>query len=78
MKRDKGRDPIWQAAWAWVRRQHEPGGLDDTARLEFAHWLAADPIHRKTYEEAARLWLMVGLVPPANDVPDPDSKDRRD
>ncbi|RST55762.1 FecR/PupR family sigma factor regulator [Variovorax sp. MHTC-1] len=75
MKKDKGRDPIWQAAWAWARRQHEPGGLDDAARLELAQWLAADAAHRKTYEEAARLWLMVGLVPPANNIPDPDCED---
>jgi ferric-dicitrate binding protein FerR (iron transport regulator) len=73
MTKDKDHDPVWQAAWAWVRRQHEQrGSLDDATRDEFMQWLAADPLHRKTYDEAARLWLLVGLVPPANDVPPPD------
>jgi ferric-dicitrate binding protein FerR (iron transport regulator) len=71
MAKDKEHDPVWQAAWTWVRRQHERGGLDDAARGELARWLAADPVHRKTHGEAARLWLLVGLVPPANDVPSP-------
>lgn len=71
MAKGKEHDPVWQAAWTWVRRQHERGGLDDAARDEFARWLAADPVHRKTHGEAARLWLLVGLVPPANDVPSP-------
>lgn len=73
MKTDKHQDPVWQAAWTWVRRQNERAGLDDTAREEFAHWLAADPVHRKTYDEAGRLWLLVGLVPPANEIPVPDA-----
>ncbi|AVQ84865.1 MULTISPECIES: FecR/PupR family sigma factor regulator [unclassified Variovorax] len=73
MTKDKDHDPVWQAAWTWVRRQHEQrGSLDGATRDEFMQWLAADPLHRKTHEEAARLWLLVGLVPPANDVPPPD------
>jgi len=71
-KQDKDHDPVWQIAWTWVRRQHERGGLGEAAGKELAQWLAADPLHRKTYDEAARLWLLVGLVPPANDVPAPD------
>lgn len=71
-KTDKDHDPVWQAAWTWVRRQHERGGLGDAASEELARWLAESPLHRKTYDEAARLWLLVGLVPPANDVPPPD------
>jgi ferric-dicitrate binding protein FerR (iron transport regulator) len=74
MTKDKDQDPVWQAAWTWVRHQHaQRGSLDDAARDdEFMQWLAADPLHRKAYDEAARLWLLVGLVPPANDVPPPD------
>lgn len=78
MKEDKDQDPAWQTAWAWVRRQHAHGGLDDAARADLARWLAADPAHPKTYEEAGRLWLLVGLVPPANDIPSPDLDDPRD
>lgn len=72
---NKEQDPIWQAAWAWVRRQHEPGGFAAEARLEFVQWLAADANHRQTYEEAARLWLLVGLVPPSSDLSDTDCED---
>lgn len=59
-------DPIWQTAWEWVIREHEQP-LDPDARAELAKWLRADPAHRKTYQEAARLWLLVALVPPVND-----------
>lgn len=75
MNRNNEQDPIWQAAWAWVRRQHEPGGLVGDARLDFVQWLAADASHRQVYDEAAQLWLLVGLIPPASDIPDPDSED---
>ncbi|WP_255406871.1 DUF4880 domain-containing protein [Rhodoferax sp. OV413] len=73
MKKDKNQDPIWQSAWTWARRQHEGASLDDATCAELAQWLAADPMHRKTFDEAARLWLLVSLVPPANDIPLPDS-----
>jgi len=76
MTKDKtDHDPVWQAAWTWVRRQHERGGLGDAERDELARWLAANPLHRKTYDEAGRLWLLVGLVPPANDLPAPEPDD---
>ncbi|WP_198086138.1 DUF4880 domain-containing protein [Variovorax sp. E3] len=76
MTKDTDHDPVWQAAWTWVRRQHERGAFDDAAtRDEFAQWLAASPLHRKTYDEAGRLWLLVGLVPPVNDVPPPEAGD---
>lgn len=75
MSTSNEQDPIWQAAWAWVRRQHEPGGFSAAARREFVQWLAADASHRQTYEEAAQLWLLVGLVPPSRDLPDPDCED---
>ncbi|WP_447777031.1 FecR/PupR family sigma factor regulator [Variovorax boronicumulans] len=73
---DTQSDPTWQTAWAWVRRQHAgEGALDAAASAELAQWLAADPMHRQTYAEAARLWLLVGQVPPAHDVPSPDAED---
>ena len=73
MTKDRHQDPIWQTAWTWVRRQHARGGLDDQARTELAQWLAADPSHAKTLDEAGRLWLLVGMLPPANDIPIPDA-----
>lgn len=63
-----GRDPVWAAAWSWVSRQHEPVDLDAEAQAELARWLAADAAHHKAYDEAARLWLIAGLVPPRNDI----------
>ena len=60
-------DPVWNAAWAWVMRQHE-SALSETAQSELEQWLAADPAHRKTYDKANRLWAVAGLVPPVNDV----------
>ncbi|GLS06272.1 hypothetical protein GCM10007860_34480 [Chitiniphilus shinanonensis] len=71
-------DPIWEVAWGWVTRQHE-GTLDDAAQAEFANWLHADPQHRRSYDDAARLWRLTGLVPPANelDAPGCPSDDER-
>lgn len=63
-------DPTWQAAWAWVMQEHEhQGALPFVLQGEFNAWVAAQPSHRQVYEEAARLWLLVGLVPPAKDGP---------
>jgi len=59
-------DPIWNAAWAWVQREHAREHFDATARAEMTAWLRADPAHRTAYDKAARLWLLVGLVPPAH------------
>lgn len=61
-------DLIWQAAWAWVRREHDRDGFDEAARADMVRWLLADPAHRKAYDKAARLWLLAGLVPPTIDV----------
>lgn len=61
-------DPTWDAAWSWVLRQHERENFDANAQAELAQWLAADAAHRQAYDKAGRLWLMVGLVPPANDI----------
>lgn len=61
-------DPVWDTAWSWVTRQHERETFDETARAEMARWLAADAAHRLAYDKAGRLWLLAGLVPPANDI----------
>jgi ferric-dicitrate binding protein FerR (iron transport regulator) len=57
-------DSIWRTAWAWVQREHGRKSLDEAARVELVGWLLADPVHRKAYDKAARLWLLTGLVPP--------------
>lgn len=68
---DGGNDFVWRAAWAWVRRDHEAAGLDAASRSELARWIAESPDHRANYDKACKLWLLVGMVPPANDVPIP-------
>ncbi|TJZ72941.1 FecR/PupR family sigma factor regulator [Chitiniphilus eburneus] len=60
-------DPIWEEAWNWVIRQHE-GDFDTAAQAEFAAWMQAGADRPVAYEDAARIWLLTGLVPPANDV----------
>lgn len=67
MSNTERNDPIWQTAWGWVTREHEQP-LNSGARSELLQWLQSDPAHRTAYEEASRLWLLVGLVPPANDL----------
>lgn len=57
-------DPIWNAAWQWVQREYDRESFDAAARSEMTAWLVADPLHRKAYDKAARLWLLAGLVPP--------------
>jgi transmembrane sensor len=59
-------DPTWQVAWSWVQREHEQP-LDASALAERALWLKSDPAHRQAYDEASRLWLLAGLVPPTGD-----------
>lgn len=61
-------DPVWDAAWAWVLRHHEEKYLNEDTTRELAQWLSADPSHRKAYDEASRLWLLAGFVPPVNDI----------
>jgi len=55
-------DPVWQAAWSWVQREHEKS-VDAAAREQLNNWLQADTAHRRAYEEASGLWLLAGLVP---------------
>lgn len=70
-------DPVWETAWSWVMRQHERDAFDASAQAALAHWLQADLSHRQAYDKASRLWLMAGLVPPANDldIPGPTPAD---
>jgi ferric-dicitrate binding protein FerR (iron transport regulator) len=65
-------DPLWDTAWAWVQHQHENPDLDEPSRAELARWLAADSRHVAVYEKACRLWLVAGMVPPANDIESPE------
>ncbi len=61
-------DSIWRTAWDWVTREHEqPLSADSGAEL--LGWLQANPVHRQTYDQAARLWLLTGLIPPSSAPP---------
>lgn len=64
-------DVVWSTAWQWVQREHDREHFDDAARAGLVEWLSADASHRKAYDKASRLWLLAGLVPPANDIGDP-------
>ena len=57
-------DATWQAALGWVMALHE-SPADEGVRAGLAAWLAQDPSHRTVYEEARRVWLLTGLVPPS-------------
>lgn len=72
---DINNDPVWSAAWTWVRRQHDGDGLCEEEQRQLIGWLGQNPQNRKAYDRAAKLWLLSGLVPPANDIPIPDSCD---
>ena len=37
--------------------------LDPADLKELSKWLQVHPSHKEAYEEAARLWLLTGLVP---------------
>lgn len=63
---DRSTDRAWQQALDWVlRAQEQP--LDAAASAALAAWLAEHPSHRAAYDEAARVWLLTGLVPPAGE-----------
>ena len=70
---NRRQDAVWETAWTWVQRQHENPSLPEPQKAELIRWLAADPRHRAVYEEASKLWLLAGLVPPVNDVGAPDA-----
>jgi ferric-dicitrate binding protein FerR (iron transport regulator) len=56
-------DAAWQAALDWVMAQHE-SPEDASLREALAAWLGESPAHRAAYEEARRVWLLTGFVPP--------------
>ncbi len=66
MTNPRDNDPVWQAALDWVLRAHAQP-LDATTASSLSAWLERDPAHRKAYEEASRVWLLTGLVPPAEE-----------
>ncbi|MFM9432976.1 ferric-dicitrate binding protein FerR (iron transport regulator) [Janthinobacterium sp. CG_23.3] len=55
----------WQTALDWIQRRHEDD-FDAAALAELAAWLNAAPAHRHAYDEACRVWLAAGLVPPSD------------
>lgn len=57
-------DPVWQTALDWVLRAHGHP-LDPEATAALNAWLAQNPAHCAAYDEAARVWLLTGLVPPS-------------
>jgi transmembrane sensor len=61
-------EAVWNAAWAWVIREHEHS-LDDAARAELIAWLKSDAAHLACYEEASRVWLASALVPSPKTTP---------
>lgn len=64
MSNPRANDPIWQAALDWVLAPP-----DSRSAAQLQDWLARDPAHRQAYEEARRVWLLTGLLPPASDDP---------
>lgn len=62
-------EKVWHAAVDWVIREHE--SLSPVELKELIDWLNMDPAHREAYDDASRLWLLTGLVPPS-DAPSDD------
>ena len=63
MTSSRENDPVWQAALDWVLGAQQQALNPQTASA-LAAWLAQSPAHRAAYEEASRVWLLTGLVPP--------------
>lgn len=64
---------MWQAAWRWVQREHEQS-LDEAQRDALLRWRDEHPSHRLAHDQASRLWLLSGLVPPVHGSGDDDSR----
>jgi ferric-dicitrate binding protein FerR (iron transport regulator) len=67
-------DPIWDAAWTWVRQQYDKENFAESAHAELLLWLKESPAHKKAYDKAAQLWLLTGLVPASKDTDVPPAK----
>ncbi|MCR6651349.1 MAG: DUF4880 domain-containing protein [Cellvibrionaceae bacterium] len=63
-------DEVWQQAQDWVMHLHE-STLDAAGRENLGLWLQESIAHRKAYEQASALWLMMGLVPTSSELDDP-------
>ncbi|MBA4143011.1 MAG: FecR/PupR family sigma factor regulator [Nitrosospira sp.] len=59
----KQEDLVWETSVEWVIREHR--SLSPSDQKELIDWLNMDPAHRAAYEEASRLWLLTGFVPPS-------------
>jgi len=59
---DQDSDQVWHTAVEWVIREHE--SFSPAEREELIGWLNMNPAHKKAYDEASRLWLITGLIPP--------------
>lgn len=64
MTTSRANDPVWQAALDWVlaTRAQPP---DRRTASQLQDWLDQSPAHRQAYEQAVRVWLLTGLLPPA-------------
>ncbi len=76
--KNTGHDPVWEAAWNWIQREHERDTFDEAARRELIHWLEAHPEHHAAYKKAARLWFAAGMIPPENGMDIPDCRNGGD
>lgn len=65
---------MWRAAWRWVQRDHEQP-LDDEQRDALMRWRDEHPSHRIAHDQAARLWLLSGLVPPVHHADGEDARE---
>ena len=54
-------DPVSEAASRWVIR-HGRGPLSADEEAAFQSWQAADPAHRRAFEDLHRLWAQLGQV----------------
>lgn len=59
----KQEDVVWKTAVDWVILEHR--SLSAAEQKDLVDWLNMSPAHRAAYEEASRLWLLTGFVPPS-------------
>ncbi|HEU4460555.1 MAG TPA: DUF4880 domain-containing protein [Methylibium sp.] len=63
-------EAIEQEAIGWVMALHDAPPNDPALREALAQWLARGPAQRAAYAEARRVWLLTGLLPPADRADD--------